>query len=337
MHKIVFAAFAAAGLLANGAARAEPPPPGYHITAHLAGPDGGWDYASYDASRNRVLVARSAAVDAFDLGAGGAGLAIAPATRGHAALAVNGGSEILVTNGDTATAVFLNAATGAPIVTVPTGQGPDAVAVDAASGKILVMDHRGGEIDFIDARSHRSLGRLTVGGALEAAALDGQGHAFVNVEDRNEIAVVDIASQTVTGRYPLPGCEGPTGIAYATGEDLLIVACDGVADLVRASTGATVRTIEIGDGADGVAWDPTRKRAMIPAGESATLAVLQIAGGDATLLETIPTRSGGRTIALDPITGDAFIPTATYAPAVEGHRSVMNPGSFELLVIAPGS
>jgi len=337
MSRIVLATLTAAGLFASGVASAESPAPGYHITAHLPGPDGSWDYASFDAARNRVLVARSTAVDAFDLGAGGAGVVIEPAARGHAALTVNGGSEILITNGDTASAVFADASNGSPIATVPTGQGPDAVAVDAASGTVLVMDHRGGQIDVIDSRTHQSLGRIEVGGALEAAALDGLGHAFVNVEDRNEIAVVDIASQTVTGRYALPGCEGPTGIAYAAGEDLLIVACDGVADLVRASTGQTVRTIVIGDGADGVVYDPTRKRALIPAGESATLSVLQIANGDASLVQTLPTRSGGRTIALDPISGDAFIPTASYAPAVDGHRPVMTPGSFELLVIAPGS
>ena len=38
------------------AAAAQAAPSGYHITDRIAGPDGGWDYASYDAGRDRGLI-----------------------------------------------------------------------------------------------------------------------------------------------------------------------------------------------------------------------------------------------------------------------------------------
>lgn len=321
--------------LAAGPGLAAPGGSGYHVLSRLTGPDGGWDYASYDPSHARILVARATSVDLYDPASGSVTEAFAPAERGHAAVTVNGGHEILITNGTSATATFVDAETGAPVASVPTGEAPDAVVLDDRSGLALVMDHRGGDIVLIDLGTHTDVGRIAVGGVLEAAAVDGQGHAFVNVEDQNLIAVIDIASHAVTGRYGLAGCEGPTGLAYAAGEDLLIAACDGVAEIVTASTGKVVRSIPMGEGADGVAYDAVRKLAFVPAGESGTMAVLRIAGGDAALIDTVETARGARTLALDPQTGRVFLPSATYAPALEGQRPVMIPGTFRLLVVGP--
>ena len=70
------------GLLAlitsNGAAAG-----GYHVTDRIVGPDGGWDYASYDTLRDRVLVARGAAVNAFDLKTHKVNPSLAPAAWGQ--------------------------------------------------------------------------------------------------------------------------------------------------------------------------------------------------------------------------------------------------------------
>ncbi|CAN5371733.1 hypothetical protein BH10PSE2_BH10PSE2_04270 [soil metagenome] len=315
------------------AASGAPGASGYSVLGRLPGPDGGWDYASYDRGRDRVLVARSTSIDVYDPVAASATAAFAPAVRGHAAIVVNDGAEILITNGGAATTTFVNADTGALIASVPTGEGPDAAILDERSGLVLVMDHRGGDVAVIDPKSHLDLGRITVGGALEAAVVDGLGHAFVNIEDQNSIAVIDIDKRTVTNHYALTGCEGPTGLAYAKRDDLLIASCEGVAEILRASTGEVIRSIPMGEGADGVAYDEERKLAFVPAGESGTLAVLRIADGDAELIDTIETRVGARTIALDPLTGHVFLPSADYSPAVDGGRLAMVPGSFRLLVV----
>src|SRR6202000_3389527 len=104
----------------------------------------------------------------------------------HDPLPVNGGSEIMVTNGGTAEVVFYNAKTWAEIARVKTGIGPDAAAFDPKSGLVLVMDRRAGAITLVDPKAHKAMGAIPVGGDLEAAAVDGMGHAWVNVEDKNE-------------------------------------------------------------------------------------------------------------------------------------------------------
>lgn len=307
---------------------------GYHVIDRIPGPDGGWDYASYDAARDRVLVARTEAVSAVDLKTRVVNPAFAAAARGHAAFALNGGTEVLITNGTPNTAVFVNADTGATLATVATGDGPDDAIVDPKSGLLLVMAHRAGAVTLIDPKTHMAVGTIAVGGVLEAVAVDGKGRAFVNVEDKNQIAVIDIAGRKVLARYALTGCEGPTGIAYAAADRLLISACDGVVEIVQADTGKVIRKIRIGDGADGVAYDARRKLAFVPAGRDGTLAIIAVAHGDAALVDTVPTQKGARTLALDPASGRVFLPTATYvAASAPGGRPTVAPGTFQLLVV----
>lgn len=308
---------------------------GYKLIDRIAGPDGGWDYVAIDPKTNHAFVARGANIMSVDLATRAVNGTFAKGAGTHAALPIDGGDHVLITNGQANTAVIVDATTGATLATIPTGRGPDAATFDASTGLILVMSHAGGDITLIDPISRKAVGTIAVGGALEAAAVDGAGKAYVNVEDRAEIAVIDIKAARVVARYKLAGCEGPTGIAYAPADKLLIATCDGVADVVAAATGKQVASIKIGDGADGVVFDTARKLAFASAGQSATLSVISIANGGAKLVQILATQSGARTIGLDQRTGRLYLPSAKYGPApTGGGRRPMIPGSFELLVVA---
>jgi hypothetical protein len=312
-------------------------PPAYKLVDQIPGPDGGWDYVRVDPVHERVLVTRGSSVMSVDLATGKVTAGIAPGARLHDALPVNGGAEILVTNGGANTAVFVDAKSGAVVATVPTGAGADAAAFDPATGLVLVMDHAGGDVVLIDPKTHAAAGKIEVGGELEAAAVDGAGKAYVNVEDKSEIAVIDLKARKVLARYPLAGCEGPTGMAYDAADKLLITACDGATDIVQAADGKVLQTLNTGRGADGVAWDAGRHLAFVPAGRDGTLAVISLAGGKASIVQTVKTRISARTLAEDPRTGRVYLPSAEYGPPpAAGGRPSMVPGSFRLLVVGPG-
>jgi DNA-binding beta-propeller fold protein YncE len=307
---------------------------GYHIVDRIAGPDGAWDYVRVDAANNRVLVAHSSSVLAINLATKAVTTGLAPALMLHEPLPVNGGAEILVTNGGTATAVFADAKTGAPLASVKTGVGPDAAEFDAHSGLILVMDHVGGDVMLIDPKTHKAVASVPIGGDLEAAAVDGHGRAYVNIENKNEIAVIDIAQRKVVARYPLAGCDGPTGLAYDAADAQLIAACDGSTVVVTAATGKVVATLATGKGADGVAFDARQKLAFVPAGRAGTLSVVKISKGAAAIIDTVPTEVGARTIALDPRSGRVYLPSAEFGPRpAGGGRPPMTPGTFHVLVV----
>lgn len=328
------AAFSLTALVAaSAAASAGWAATGYHVIDHIAGPDGRWDYVRVDGANNRVLLTHGTSVMAIDL-ATKAVSSFAPGLILHDALPLNGGSEVLVTNGGSATAVFVNAKTGATVATVSTGKGPDAATFDSKSGLVLVMDHAGGQVTLVDPKAHKVVDTIDVGGNLEAAAVDGSGKAYVNVEDKNQIAVIDIARRKVLTRYALAGCDGPTGLAYDAADKLLIAACDGSTVVVSPTSGKVLQTFATGKGADGIAFDPKQKLAFVPAGGAGTLTVVAFSGGKGTVVDTVRTQVSARTIALDERTGRLYLPAATVGPAATtGGRPILQPGTFNVLVV----
>ena len=320
----------AAMLVGCGGAAAAPV---HRVLDRIPGPDGGWDYLRVDPAHNRVLITRGASVMAVDLTTGKVTPSLVSGSRFHIALPIKAGAEILVTDGGADTAMFVDAVTGVTLATVATGKGPDAAAFDPSSGLVLVVDHDGGDMTLIDAASHQKAGSVAVGGELEEVAVDGAGRAFVNVESKNEIAVIDIAGRAVIARYPLTGCDGPTGLAYDSADKLLLAACDGATDLLSARTGKVVRTLHTGKGADGVAYDSVRRLAFVPAGRDGTMAVIALSHGEGRIVETVPTQLSARTIALDERTGRLYLPAAQYVFPAGGGRPTITPGSFRLLVV----
>jgi len=303
----------------------------YRVIERVAGPDGGWDYVRVDPAAGRVFVTRGTSVMALELKTGRLVEGLAPGVRLHIALPVNGGREILVTNGGSDSVAFADARTGAVLARTPTGKGPDAATFDPRSSLVLVMDHAAGDVTLVDPRTRKAAGSVQIGGALEEASVDGKGLGFVNVESAGEVAVIDIAGRKVLRRIKLDGCEGPTGSAYDAQDRLLLVACQGATALVDPAAGKVVQTLPTGQGADGVVYDPVRRLAFTPAGRDGTLSVIAIEKGRGRIVQTLETQKGARTLALDERTGRIYLPSAQYTVA-DGRFSIV-PGTFHILVV----
>ncbi len=328
-----------AAAVAAGAATAQAAVPAYGAVAHLKGPDGGWDYASFDPVRRRVYVARTDGVMMIDADSGKVTGHFADGARGHEVMAIPGSDEVISTNSGDNTARIFSAKDGALLATLTVGKKPDAAAYDPATKHVFVMNGDSGDASVVDPASRKVLATIPIGGALEFAAADGKGRMYVNVEDKGEIAVLDTRAAKLLTRYALKGCEEPSGLVH-TREGLLISACaNGVAKVLDAATGAERATLKIGARPDAVIYDPGRHLAFIPCGGDGVLTVIALgADRSATVLGSIPTQRGARTGAVDPKTGHIYLPTAQYtAPPAPGQRPSMVPGSFEVLVLAPGA
>ncbi|HEY3695322.1 hypothetical protein [Phenylobacterium sp.] len=326
-----FWTFLAAGLAAASAAVAAPG--AYRISERIPGPDGGWDFARIDAVNNRLLVTRGISLMSLDLATRKVTGGLAAGERLHDALPVNGSREILVTYGNANAARFVDGQTGATLATVATGKNPDAVGQDPKSGLVLVMNHSGGDITLIDPKAHAVAGTIIVGGDLEMAAFDGKGLAFVNVEDRNETVAIDVAAAKVLRRIKLPGCDGPTGIAYHARRRWLIASCDGSTTIVEAASGKLVKSLKSGKEADGVGLDERSETAFV-AGRDGTLTVISLAGKAPTVAQVLKTEPDNRTLAVDPRDGRVYIPAARLAKAPGAARPTPVPGTFEVLVVS---
>ena len=308
----------------------------YALTDRIKIGDGGFDYASFDPVHRRLYLSRVGGVLALDVDTKTVTEHLTDAQRTHESLPLDGGKMLLITDSGTNTAHLVDALSGKPLAEIATGKKPDAAIFDPASGLALAMNGASGDVTLIDPRTQKAVGAIAIGGALEFAAADGAGKVFVNIEDQGQVAVLDTRTQKLLGRYPLKGCESPSGLAYAPGAGLLISACaNQVAKVLNAATGEEIATLAIGKGPDAVIYDAARKLAFIPCGRDGVLEVIAVRGPkDVAIVQTVKTQPGARTGAVDPKTGAVYLPTAAYTLAAAG-RPTPTPGTFAILVVTP--
>ena len=302
------------------------------IVKRIAGPDGGWDYVNLSADGRTLLVSRSDGLMTVDLASGAVNPHLVTAGRTHGAVTVPGMAVGMVTSTTNGGALLFDTTTGAITATIKTGTKPDAATYDPATGMLLVMDNAGGGVAVIDPKSATLAGTVAVAGALESAAADGKGRLYVNVEDKGEIAVIDVARRAVIRTIALTGCEEPGGLAL-TKQGYLIAACaNGHAKTVEAKSGKLLADIAIGARPDAVIYDGARDRAYVPTGGDGALTVIDTRSVPHAI-GVVQTQKGSRTGAVDPATGNVYLPAARFAPAEAGQRPKPVPGSFEMLVI----
>ena len=316
------------------AARAAPT---YAVAGSIAGPDGAWDYASVDPATRRLYVAHGTAITAVDLGSGRVTPVLAPANRPHAVVPIPGTGLLLETEGGSGTVRVLDAGTGSERAHVMVGENPDAAIWDTRRHSVIVMNAKSGTVMVVDPVAAKVTATIPLAAGLEFAALDRVGTLYVNNEDRNQMAVVDLDRVKLIGWIDLTDCEGPTGMAFAPTANRIVAACgNGVVAVVDPDTRRLVGSIPIGKGADAVIGDPARKRLFVPSGGSGTLAVLAERPGKIMLLETVQTEASARTGAGDAVDGKLYLPAARMLPpAMPGARRRPSAGSFHLIVVAP--
>jgi DNA-binding beta-propeller fold protein YncE len=334
MRSLLGAAIVAALLSSMGAAAATPAAE-LAVVNRWAGPDGGWDFSAFDPVHRRLYVARTNGVTAADVDTGQV-TSLLSANRTHAAIPINDGAEVLVTEGASGRALVADARTGAVRAAIPVGKKPDAALVEPATGLALVLDNAGGGMTLIDPRTAKTVGVIATPGGLESAAADGTGRVFANVEDLGEITVFDVKARKVVAHWKLDGCDSPSGLAYAPRAGLLVSACaNKVAKVVSAKTGKVVADLPIGGRPDWAGYDARTQTVLIPTGEDGVVNVVDVAAGaKPAVVAKLPGHPGSRSGAIDPQRGDLYLPSADFVVA-PGARPAPAPGSFKILVLGP--
>ncbi len=312
--------------------------PSYHVSGAIAGPDGGWDYASVDPAKHMLYVAHGDVAMAVDLAHGNAVRSLGMIARAHAVVPIPGTATLLVSSGRDDSVRLLDTGDGHEIAKIAVGSDPDAAFYDPASGHAVVMNAKGGTVSIIDVSARKVVGTITLKAGLEFGVMGEGKTLFVNNEDANEIETASLATNTPGSSVAMPGCEGPTGLGYDAATHQLISACaNGKAVVVNAKTHKVVRLLDIGKGPDAVIMDTARRLAFIPCGRDGTISIVALDGtAGARVIGTITSEVGARTGALDPMTGNLYLPTARFGPpAAAGGRPVAIPGSFHVAIASP--
>ena len=223
-----------------------------------------------------------------------------------------------------------------------TGDNPDAIVFDETTRRVFAFNGRGRNATVIDPATNAVVGTIALDAKPEFAVTDGDGRIYVNLEDANSIAAIDAQAMSVVQRFPIKGCEGPTGLAIDRAHQRLFSTCGNkLMAVLDATTGRVVATLPIGAFVDGAAYDAAKQLAFASAGDG-TLTIVHEDGPERfRIVQTLATHRGARTMTLDPRSHRLYVASAIYVetPAADGQapgpRFSAVPGSFDLLLIDP--
>jgi YVTN family beta-propeller protein len=305
------------------------------------GGEGGWDILTVDAAARRLYLSHATKVVVIDLEKNAVVGEIADTPGVHGFVAVPELQRGFSSNGKEAKASVIDLKTLATISKVDTGEGPDALAYEPKRGEMYIFNHRGNSATVIDAKTAKVVSTIPLGGSPEFAAADSAaGRIYCNLEDKSEVAVIDEAKHEVTARWPLAPGEEPTGIALDAVHHRLFVTCHNkMMAMLDTATGKVLGTVPIGAGVDGCAFDDASQLVFASCGEGT--ATIAKEDGKLSVIQTLKTERGARTIALDPKTHRIYLPSAQFepapspAPGASPTRPTIIPNTFKLLVYGP--
>src|SRR5205085_2672281 len=281
--------------------------------------DGGTDYVAVEEATGRVFVSRGTHMMVVE-GATGKVLGDIPDTPGvHGAGIATKAGHGFTTNGGDQTVTMFDLKTLAVIKPIKVGPGLDGIMYDEPDDKIILTNHSRpiGTLTAIDPNSGDIVATVELEDtAPEGAAADGKGHIFVNNEGKNTIQVIDVKTWKATASWPLAPCDGPTGIAYDKASNRIFAGCNKTSVVVDAGTGKVVASIANGTRVDALGWDPSKKLIFIPNGGEGNVTVVHQDSADKyTVVKTVATFAGAKTITVDPKTHNAYLFQPERGPA----------------------
>src|SRR5579864_3834830 len=301
--------------------------------------DGGTDYVAVEAATGRVFVSRGSHMMVVE-GATGKVVGDIPNTPGvHGAGIATEAGHGFTTNGGDQTVTMFDLKTLAVIKQIKVGPGLDGIMYDEPDDEIILTNHSRpiGTLTAIDPKSGDIVATVELEDtAPEGAAADGKGHIFVNNERKNTIQVIDVKTWKATASWPVAPCEGPTGIAYDKVTDRIFSGCSNTSVVVDPSSGKVVASIKNGTRVDALGWDPSKKLIYIPNGGEGNVTVVHQDSADKyTVVATVDTFAGAKTIAVDPATHNVYLfqpergpappPPADAPPPAAGRRGPQGP------------
>jgi YVTN family beta-propeller protein len=300
---------------------------GYHVAKSIpVGGIGGWDYLTYDGSSHRLFVSHSdrfvvihtdseKVIGEIGMLEGVHGMAIASEfNRGF------------ITNGTSSSVSVVDMKTLNVVKKIAVGKKPDAILYDPFSHRVFVYNGQSESASVIDVTKETVISTVSLGGKPEFSATDRKGHIFVNLEDKNEVVGLDALTLKIFARWPLKGGDEPTGLAIDIEHHRLFSVCHNKWLFVLDSdNGSIVAKLPIGDRVDGCTFDPATGLVFTSNGEGTISVIREENPSKFSVLETIKTKPGAKTITLDPETHTLYLPTAEFGPTPAPTKEVPAP------------
>jgi YVTN family beta-propeller protein len=286
----------------------------------------GWDYLNADSATHRLYVTHGTKVVVIDTETDKIIGTIPDTPRVHGFVFADDLKRGFSSNGGEDKVSVVDLDTLKTIQKISTGGNPDAILFEPKSGEVWTFNGRGKSATVIDAKTAKVL--------VEAIPLDGKpetgvadadaGRVYVNLEDKNSVAVIDMKEHKVVANWPIDPGKSASGLAIDPQLHRLIIGCANSKMILMDSTnGKVVSMLECGQGVDAAAFDPGTNLAFVSAGGSGTVTIAKVTADKLELVQTLTTERGARTMTVD---------TKTHRIYLSNAKSRTDANSFKVLV-----
>jgi DNA-binding beta-propeller fold protein YncE len=286
-----------------------------------------WDYSFADSAGKRLYVSHSTEVVVIDTATNKVVGKIMD-TPGVHGIAVGAG-KVFTSNGRENKISVVDPKTLATLSKIDSGgANPDAITFDAKRNELWVFNHTGKSATVIDAKAGTVIATIPLTGVAETGQSDGAGKVFVNIEDKAQIDVIDVAAKKVSASWSVAPGKDPTGMALDITTHRLFVGADTHMVMMDSTNGKVVASVPICAGTDATWYDAGTKLAF-SACRDGKITIAKVAGDTMTVVQTLDTSAGSRTMSLDAGTHRIYVTAAK--PNSSGGRGY-DPESFHVLV-----
>jgi len=308
--------------------------PTYKVVANIKiGGANKTDYTYCDSINHRLYVSHGTQTEVIDTNTDKL-VGTIPDTQGvHGIAIATDLGKGYTSNGTTNNVTVFDIATLKVTGKINTGQNPDSIIYEPVTHRVLTFNGKSNDFTLIDAKTGTVISAsVAVGGKPEFSQVDGKGHVFVNIEDKNEIIEINAQEGLIMKRYSIAPCDGPSGLAIDLSKMRLFSVCDKVMAISDPATGKVISTAVVGADPDGVAFDDGY--AFSANRDGAATMVGETSPGKYGVIATIPTKMGAKTISADQKAHKLYLPAWDVGAAPAGGKAgAPVPDSFGIVVL----
>src|SRR5262245_41488504 len=271
-----------------------------------------FDYTALDAGRRRLFIAHMGAGELIDVDVHAHTVVrtVSNLPDVHGVIVVPDKHRVYATATGNNQLVAIDEDSGQVVFRAPTDTYPDGLAYDSIRRTVWTTNESAGTETVIDADTGAVRTTVPLGGEVGNVVYDNFLDAMVvAVQGRNNLAVIDPVSFTVTERIPTPGCDHPHGQALDATDQVMFVGCEANATMVTVDL-ANRNIVDhhgVGDTPDVLAYDPDAARVYVAA-ESGWVGIFDHDQRHLILRGSAHLADGAHSLALNPITHHTYFP-----------------------------
>ena len=217
---------------------------------------------------------------------------------GIKAVAAIDGSTVFSSDAGDGTVAVLDPGAGRVLERIDVGESPDAIEYDRIRDQVVVSLPASHRIVLIERQSRKVSASINLPGTPELMAVDSESaRLFVAINDKNEVAVVELGTHVVNPLYR--GCDlnTPTGIAYDAAQSRLFVASQGAINVIDVLLEQCLGVVDTGRSVDQIELDAGTHHLYAPSAASGNVAVIDLVSRQP--LGVTGTAPGAKGIAVD--------------------------------------